>query len=99
VAFDEEDKDARLSLRQTEILHKLSNICDKLPNGPGNRSARHCPSVCRHCLLMIRMMTTSLAMAIQQMLTRCATVSSLSFTPSMEGSCSSPHQESPTMAQ
>lgn len=36
VAFDENDKDARLSLRQSEILSKLSHVCDDLPCGPQN---------------------------------------------------------------
>jgi hypothetical protein len=36
VAFDEQDKDARLSLRQTEILQKLSNVCSDLTSGPKN---------------------------------------------------------------
>jgi glutamate--cysteine ligase catalytic subunit len=36
VAFDEDDKDARLSLRQSEILSKLSHVCDDLPCGPQN---------------------------------------------------------------
>lgn len=36
VAFDDEDRDARLSLRQTEILNKLGSVCDDLPSGPKN---------------------------------------------------------------
>ncbi|CCA66352.1 probable gamma-glutamylcysteine synthetase [Serendipita indica DSM 11827] len=36
VAFDDEEGDARLSLRQTEILAKLAHVCDDLPCGPKN---------------------------------------------------------------
>ncbi|PVG00389.1 putative gamma-glutamylcysteine synthetase [Serendipita vermifera] len=36
VAFDEQERDARLSLRQSEILHKLSNVCNDLSSGPRN---------------------------------------------------------------
>lgn len=36
VAFDDQDRDARLSLRQTEILKKLETVCDDLPCGPKN---------------------------------------------------------------
>ncbi|KAG8761065.1 hypothetical protein FRC14_007846 [Serendipita sp. 396] len=36
ISFFDEEKDARLSLRQTEILSKLANICSELPCGPKN---------------------------------------------------------------
>jgi glutamate--cysteine ligase catalytic subunit len=36
VAFNDNDKDARLSLRQSEILAKLAHVCDDLPCGPQN---------------------------------------------------------------
>jgi hypothetical protein len=42
VALDDEEKDARLSLRQTEILHELSNVCSDLTSGPRNRFVRSC---------------------------------------------------------
>ncbi|KAG8818350.1 hypothetical protein FRC17_010867, partial [Serendipita sp. 399] len=34
LSFFDEEKDARLSLRQSEILLKLANICSELPCGP-----------------------------------------------------------------
>jgi glutamate--cysteine ligase catalytic subunit len=54
VAFDDEEKDARLSLRQTEILHKLGNVCSDLTSGPRNRFVLHVRPRARQGLLIFR---------------------------------------------
>ena len=39
VAFDDAEKNAKLSLRQSEILEKLSNICNDLSDRTDDRQA------------------------------------------------------------
>ena len=39
VAFDAETKNAKLSLRQSEILAKLGSICSDLSDEAGDKSA------------------------------------------------------------